>query len=86
MPRYRYSCQDCDSEKMVFHLYSESPIVICDVCESQLVRGLTSPSLKKEVVESNAQVGKLTKQYIEDNRKLLKEEQQKARKQTYEPT
>jgi len=47
---------------------------------------LTSPSLKKEVVESNAQVGKLTKQYIEDNRKLLKEEQQKARKQTYEPT
>jgi hypothetical protein len=32
------------------------------------------------------EVGKITQQYIEENRAVLKEEQEKAKKETYDPS
>jgi|TARA_R110000824_G_scaffold258023_1_gene447051 hypothetical protein len=37
-------------------------------------------------LQGNETVGELTKQYIEENRVILKEEQKKALKETHEPS
>ena len=40
----------------------------------------------KKEIQGNAPVGNITKKYIEENRKILKEEQEKALKETHEPS
>ncbi len=32
MPMYRYICENCGNEKVVFHSMSESPVVVCEKC------------------------------------------------------
>jgi hypothetical protein len=46
---------------------------------------ITSPNFKKVVVKKE-KVGDLTKQHIEENRKILEEEKRKIREEEYEPS
>ncbi len=32
MPMYRYICENCGNEKVVFHSMNEEPTVVCDRC------------------------------------------------------
>jgi len=87
MPRYRYECARCGIEKIVFHgieeVYSD-----CDDCEAtQSMRKLLSRPFapKKATSVPQSKVGDLTKEYIEENRKVLEQQKKEAKKKTYDP-
>jgi len=89
MPRYCYQCVDCDDTVRVIHLMSEtySDCISCGTKDS-MKKKLTTP-LKHVILEGeskNLKVGETTKKYIEANREILEKEQQKARRETYEPS
>jgi len=86
MPRYRYVCEICESEQMKFHLSIESPKYFCNGCyvPAEMSRALTTPQIMKEDLQDSAKIGQLTKEYIESNKEILKEERQKAKEETYD--
>jgi len=88
MPRYRYVCEECDLEQIKIHLSSESPNYFCNKCyePSLMIRSLTTPHIANKNAEPTNKVGKLTEEYIEANKQILKEEKQKAKETTYEQT
>ncbi len=40
MPMYRYVCENCGNETVVFHSMNESPDVICQVCGSKMKKAI----------------------------------------------
>ncbi len=40
MPMYRYVCENCGNEKVVFHGMNETPVVVCDKCGSIMKRAI----------------------------------------------
>jgi putative FmdB family regulatory protein len=88
MPRYNYECDNCKSAVIVFHGINEGH-TDCNECGLQNVmkKMLSVPLLIKEqnVDEASQKVGELTKEYIEANRNILKQ-QKKNKKETYEPS
>jgi|TARA_R110002012_G_scaffold320261_3_gene543005 putative FmdB family regulatory protein len=89
MPRYRYRCTSCDDERVVFHSFDETPSLSCESClsEDALQKVIGNLYFKTKEAGVNKQaVGQLTKQYIEENKKILEEEKKKARNEKYEPS
>ena len=91
MPRYLYKCKFCGIEETVFHRMNETHTV-CSVCEledsmEKLFTNSFAVKNKTTQTEDKSQtVGTVTHEYIEKNRELLKTEQEKAKKETYEPS
>ncbi len=87
MPRYKYQCSECGDVASVFHLMDEthSDCEACGVVDS-MEKILTSPVVIQKEKADKQQVGALTQQYIEDNRRLLEIEKQKAMSEKYEPS
>jgi hypothetical protein len=81
----------CHTEETVFHGISETH-TLCSACDSEdaMLKLFTNSFAikKKQTVPhaSNQKVGELTKEYIEENRSILQEEIEKAKKETYEPS
>ena len=75
MPKYCYKCTECSSECEVRHSITER-LHDCLECSSEgsLIRipQLTNFVRKQEVGEKKA--GSLVKEYIEENKQILKEE------------
>ena len=89
MPRYRYRCNNCDDEKVLFHGFDETPPLSCANClsENTLQKVVGTLHFKtKEKTSTGQAVGQLTKDYIEENRKILEEEKKKLRNENYEPS
>ncbi len=89
MPRYRYRCSNCDDEKVMFHGFDEAPPLNCSKClsENTLQKVVGNLYFKtKENTNTGQAVGQLTKEYIEENRKVLEEEKKKLRNENYEPS
>ena len=88
MPRYNYECDNCKSTVIVFHGINESH-TDCNECglKNVMKKMLSVPLLIKEqnVDEAGQKVGELTKEYIEANRDILKQ-QKESKKETYEPS
>ena len=38
MPMYRYVCDNCGNEKVVFHGMNENPTIVCEKCGSVMRR------------------------------------------------
>ena len=90
MPRYLYECTECLEIETVIHGINEVHSQ-CSACESEdCMQKLFTNSFAikkgKKEIQGNAPVGNITKKYIEENRKILKEEQEKALKETHEPS
>jgi len=85
MPKYRYYCKNCDTEFFVYHGMSDSQTQCVGCFAEDIEKLITSPSFKKVVVKKE-KVGDLTKQHIEENRKILEEEKRKIREEEYEPS
>tara|TARA_B100001123_G_scaffold74689_3_gene84246 strand:+ start:49700 stop:49969 length:270 start_codon:yes stop_codon:yes gene_type:complete len=89
MPRYRYRCEICANEVMVFHLMSES-YNNCQVCDgvNSMEKMLTTPlkKIEEQDLTNDRNLGDLTHQYIKENREILEEERKKAKRETYEPS
>lgn len=85
MPKYRYYCENCDSEFFVYHGMSDSQEECVQCSYSEITKLITNPTYKVVTTKEN-KVGDLTNKHIEDNRKILEEEKKKAREETYEPS
>ena len=90
MPRYRYRCSNCDDERVLFHGFDEAPPLSCTSCLSENTLQKVVGTLYFKTKENNntdgQPVGQLTKEYIEENRKILDEEKKKLRNKNYEPS
>ncbi len=87
MPRYRYTCQECNDERVVFHLYDEVPHVECEKCDNieSMIKMITTPYYPKKEI-NRGKVGDITKEFIQKNREILEEEKLKAKEDTYDPS
>jgi len=88
MPRYRYVCSICESERLIVHLLSENIDYFCVECDPSalMLRALTTPHIINKNIQAPTKIGKITEEYIEANKQILKEEKQKAKENTYEQT
>jgi len=61
-------------------------IEMCELCDQKTMQKIFKNSfmLNKKQTSSSSKVGEITKQHIEENKKLLKEQQKEARETTYE--
>jgi hypothetical protein len=88
MPRYRYYCENCKQESLIFHGINEV-IVDCLDCEiRQTMKKLLSTPIitSNKPVEKESHVGSLTKEYIESNRDVLQTQKQELKGKEYEPS
>ena len=85
MPRYVYYCSQCDGHFQVRHGMREVQ-KLCQLCESadSLQRVPQMPNIKKESHSRNKSAGSLTKDFIEQNRELLRDMKKEARSQEYD--
>ena len=78
MPRYRYFCEDCQKDFLVFHGMAEMQ-ELCVLCESQKIKKmLTKPTFIE--TKKDSKVGQLTKNYIEKNREVLENLKEETKK------
>ena len=84
MPRYCYRCESCEQEFIAFHSISETKDG-CDLCGHESVKKMLSKPvvIRKNKTQDKA-TGKLTDEYIEANRELLKDMKKEAKNGTYE--
>ncbi|MAG28443.1 hypothetical protein CMI47_23190 [Candidatus Pacearchaeota archaeon] len=89
MPRYRYECDKCGDLVIVFHSFEET-FSDCDKCEQKgtMQKLLSTPITIKKLIQlkPNEKIGELTKEYIEENRKVLKQQKEEAKKKSYDPS
>jgi|TARA_Y100000310_G_scaffold78885_1_gene75558 putative FmdB family regulatory protein len=88
MPRYRYRCEGCKKEQLIFHLIKEV-MTECPLChgQNQLKKILTTPNIVTDNgSEPEEEVGEITKEYIEANREILKQQKAQAKKENYDPS
>tara|TARA_Y100001938_G_scaffold150358_1_gene240915 strand:+ start:1231 stop:1479 length:249 start_codon:yes stop_codon:yes gene_type:complete len=81
-------CNECAKTFTVFHGINEV-LVKCQECNAvqSMQKLLSTPILiKDDIVIKENKVGELTKEYIEANREVLKQQKEEARKGTYEPS
>ena len=81
MPRYRYECTQCGDLIIAFHSFEET-FSDCEKCKqpNTMQRILSTPLTinKKSTGHPNKKVGELTKEYIEENRKILEQQKKEA--------
>ncbi len=90
MPRYNYECDNCGNMITIFHSIDDA-CTDCSACgQKNIMKKLLSVPLiiKKDqaTTQDNEKVGNLTKEYIEANREILKQQKEKIKKENYEPT
>ncbi len=86
MPRYRYMCNECTLTFTLVHGINEV-LVDCPKCDAtqSMEKLLSTPIIiKSDIQISQNKVGELTKEYIEENRKILQEQIKEAKSEDYE--
>ena len=75
MPKYCYKCPECESEMEVRHGMLER-LEECKLCEYQgvLTRIPQLTNIVKKQKQNERSTGSLVKEYIEENKKILREE------------
>ena len=81
MPIYTFQCNKCGSTLKAMVGAEESPSSCSDVSlcdgEGEIKKTLSKVNIRRSVEEKSKKVGELTKEYIEENREVLKDEKQK---------
>ena len=87
MPRYAYMCSECGFTKVFFHGINES-VEICENCDELAMEKDYSASFVVNATKEKPknEVGELTKEYIEENKKILKQQKKEAKSESYDPT
>ena len=81
MPQYTYRCKSCEKQWEEIHSINEKPLV-CPFCEIENIYRV--PSLVSTVVKAEdkkAKTGEVVKDYIEQNKEVLKELKQEIKRQ-----
>jgi putative FmdB family regulatory protein len=87
MPRYNYQCDDCGVNVTVIHTIDES-YDDCLACgeKDKMVKLLSSPFIirKQNMIHDNKKVGELTKEYINENKRILEQHKEEIKGEEYE--
>ena len=88
MPRYHYECQNCDDISLYILSMDEEPKE-CIVCEStgSLVRNYSRNAFimsNKQKIKNKQPAGTITKEYIEENKKILETQKDELKAKEYE--
>ena len=75
MPKYCYKCSECGSEIEVRHGMTER-LTDCKVCDNEgvLTRIPQLTNIVRKQEQGEKKTGSLVKEYIEENKRILKEE------------
>ena len=75
MPKYCYKCPECEGEIEVRHGMTER-LEDCKLCDNQgvLTRIPQLTNIVRKQEQGEREAGSLTKEYIEENKKILKEQ------------
>ena len=75
MPKYCYKCSECESEIEVRHSMTER-LTDCKVCDNEevLTRIPQLTNIVRKHEKGEKKTGSLVKEYIEENKRILKEE------------
>lgn len=75
MPKYCYKCPECEGEVEVRHGMSER-LEECKLCDYQgvLTRIPQLTNIIRKQEQGQRETGSLVKEYIEENKQILKEE------------
>lgn len=81
MPYYHYHCKSCDKDWEEMHSISDLP-GNCPFCETNNFHRVPAyvTSIKKHQEAQKAKVGEVVKQYIEDNKEVLRDYKQELKK------
>jgi putative FmdB family regulatory protein len=88
MPRYQYECKVCGDISTVIHLMDET-YEDCEKCESpgSMIKLLSTVHIKtKNKPEQTQKIGDLTNKFIEENRKILKQQHKESKGNTHDPS
>lgn len=86
MPRYKFQCSECEHVEIVFLQLSEV-YEDCNKCNSKNTMQKQFDKFYSQTVKTKKEkVGNITKEYIEKNKQILKEQKKEARNSEYEPT
>jgi putative FmdB family regulatory protein len=80
MPQYVYKCKSCDKQWEEFHSLNEAPSK-CPFCEMNNFHRVPSyvASVAKMQEENKIKTGEIVKDYIEQNKQVLKELKQEIK-------
>jgi len=75
VPKYCYKCPECEGEMEVRHGMTER-LEECKLCEYQgiLTRIPQLTNIMRKLEQGKKEAGSLVKEYIEENKRILKEE------------
>tara|TARA_B100000131_G_scaffold320002_1_gene367076 strand:- start:216 stop:476 length:261 start_codon:yes stop_codon:yes gene_type:complete len=86
MPRYRYYCETCLNESILFHRINDI-VTECPICENEtIIKMVSIPTIIhiEDKEPSNRKPGSLTREYIEANKEILKQQKDEATQEEYE--
>tara|TARA_R100000655_G_scaffold82550_1_gene122097 strand:- start:208 stop:453 length:246 start_codon:yes stop_codon:yes gene_type:complete len=81
VPRYEYICNKCDSSFTAIHGMADK-LNKCDVCGTEGTVEIVPSILRSTQIQSKQKAGELVKQYIKDTKQYI-EEQKKDLKNDY---
>ena len=86
MPRYKFQCSVCEHVQIVFMRMSD----VLEECENCNASGTMQKQFDKffspSSIVKDKKVGSVTKEYIEKNREILKQQKEENRSKEYEPS
>jgi putative FmdB family regulatory protein len=82
VPRYLYHCHFCHADFFVHHMMSELQTE-CIECGMTEISKLPTIPLHIKRKEKKQAVGNITKQHIEDNKKILEDMKEKVKEKAY---
>ena len=87
MPRYRYECEECSVVFTALHSFKDR-LFDCKECATSgsLNKLLNTPYIDKKAVPKEQSTGEITKKFIEENRKILKQQKKEINKKNYDKT
>ena len=85
MPRYYYHCNSCHKDFFIHHMMDEIQ-KDCNSCGLTDISKLLTKPLFFDTKNQKSKTGEITKQNIEDNRKILDDMKKEAKNRDYDKT
>lgn len=85
MPRYRFQCSACNEIQTVFLRMSETLEDCLECGAKNSMNKVFDKFFSLSSKEKEHKVGSVTKEYIEKNREILKQQKEEALSTDYEP-
>ena len=85
MPRYCFQCEVCENKQVMFLRMSETLEDCVECGSSNCMNKVYDKFFYETKTTKQHKVGNITKEYIEKNREILKQQKEEALSTDYEP-